>query len=209
MRKATPQEVKRILRWSVAACLVLDLALAAFLLSPWSPSKSAGEQRLNDLTLQYQTLAAKVKALDRLQSHIHVSQRQIDKLQKTSMPAERELSSTVLTEVHRIAGDSRVAAEGMSFKPDQKAHEGLRKVEMTVLVTGDYASVVQFINGLERSPIFFVIDGVSATMQNSNQGQVAPGATAAGAIHLLVTLETYEQTDGSPQPNPHQGGQKA
>lgn len=206
MRKATPREVKRILRWSVAACLALDLALAVFLLSPWSPSKAAGEQRLNDLTLQYQILAGKVKALDRLDRRVHTSQKQIQTLQQTSMPVEREVSSTVLAEVHRIADVSHVAAEGMSFKPDPKTHEGLRRVEMKVLVTGDYASVVQFINGIERSPIFFVIDGVTASMGRATPGESA-GANPAGTIHLTVSLETYVRSDGSLQNNSGQGGQ--
>jgi Tfp pilus assembly protein PilO len=207
--KRAPQDVKRILCWSVAACFVLDLALAAFLLSPWSPSKAAGEQRLNDLTLEYQTLAGKVKTLDRLQGRLRTSQKQIETLQQTSMPAEREVSSTVLAEVHRIAESSHVYAEGMSLKPDQKTHEGLRKVEMKVMVTGDYASVVQFINGIERSPIFFVIDGVSASVGRANQGEAAAGARPEGTIHLLVSLETYVQADGSPAGNSAQGGQKA
>lgn len=209
MRKATPQEVKRILRWSVAACLVLDVALAAFLLSPWSPSKAAGEERLSELTLQYQTLAGKVKALDRLQNRVHTSQQQIEKLEQASMPMEREVSSTVLAEVHRIADTSHVSAEGMSFKVDKKTHEGLRKVEMKVMVTGDYANVVQFINGMERSPVFFVIDGVSASMGRANPGETGPGIDREGTIHLLVSLETYVRSDGGTTGNSQTGGQKA
>lgn len=207
--KRAPQDVKRILRWSVAVCFALDVVLSAFLLSPWSPSKAAGEQRLSDLTLEYQTVAGKVKTLDRLQGRLRASQKQIESLQQSSMPAEREVSSAVLAEVHRIAESSHVDAEGMSLKPDQKTHEGLRKVEMKVMVTGDYTSVVQFINDIERSPIFFVIDGVSASVGRANQGGAAAGVNSRGTIHLLVSLETYVQADGSPVGSNPQGEQKA
>lgn len=193
MRKTSPQDIKRILRWSVLVCLLLDLAIGGFLLSPWSPSKAAGEQRLSELTIQYRQLEARVQALDRLQSRIRTSQEQIQKLQTASMPAEHEVSSVVLAEVHRIAQDSHVTAQGMSFKPDTKSREGLRKVQIQVLVTGDYDSVVQFINQIERSPIFFVIDGVSASAGRADSS----GQVPEGSIRLLVSLETYVRVDAA------------
>jgi hypothetical protein len=80
---------------------------------------------------------------------------------------------------------------------------------MKVMVTGDYANVVQFINGMERSPVFFVIDGVSASMGRANPGETGPGINREGTIHLLVSLETYVRSDGSSAGNSQTGGQKA
>lgn len=198
--KPAPQDTKRILRISVLACLLLDLLLTGFLLSPWAPSKAAGEQRLSDLTHDYQRLSDRVIALERLQGRIHTSQTQIQSLLSTAMPEEREASSVVLTEVQRLAQQSQVQAQGMSFKADHKAQEGLRRVQVQLAVTGNYNGVVQFLNQIERSPLFFLIDGISATsgIQRIN------GGPPTGDVRLLVSLEVYVRVASTAPQGGHQ-----
>ena len=81
---------------------------------------------------------------------------------------------------HVNYAQAAVAAQGVSQ---------LTEVRMDASLTGDYRSLVLFLNGLERDRVFFVINGVSLTGQQS------------GTVNLRIGLTTYLRglAPGEPQ----------
>jgi type IV pilus assembly protein PilO len=58
----------------------------------------------------------------------------------------------------------------------------LQRVEIDVDVSGDYQQLVRFINSLERSKTFFIVDDLELAGEQS------------GTVKLRIKLETYLRT---------------
>jgi type IV pilus assembly protein PilO len=75
----------------------------------------------------------------------------------------------------------RLAGANYSQEPvvDVSAMGQLTEVRIDARLSGDYIGLVKFLNGLERDKVFFVINGVTLTGQES------------GRVNLRVKLTTY------------------
>jgi len=58
-------------------------------------------------------------------------------------------------------------------------NDALTAISIDASVSGDYRPIVQFINALERDKIFFVINGINLTGQQTGQ------------VNLRIRLTTY------------------
>jgi len=182
--------LRRRLKLAVLVCLLADLVLIAWLLSPQAPSRAANQQQLNAARAQLISLRAQAAQRHRLNRQLQTSERQVQALIATGVPQQAEASSKLLTEFSRIATASQVQVSGAQFQPDKDASLGLRRVAINLQVAGGYAGVVRFINGLERSPLFFIIDQVSV----SGSSATSAASENGGQVTLQLQLEAYERT---------------
>jgi hypothetical protein len=67
--------------------------------------------------------------------------------------------------------------------PKEIPNRGLQMVEMEATVTGDYASVVRFLNGLQRSDSVYEVDGLTLTADSQSH--------AGGALRVNLRMKTY------------------
>ena len=185
--------LRRNLKIAAAVCLAADLALAGWLLSPRAPSRAAARQRLQLARVQLAAARARAARVRLLQSRLRISQGQIRQL-LAPLPQQADASSVLLQSFGRIAAASQVRVSGAEFQPDRNARLGLRRIAIRLQVAGGYQGVVGFLNQLERSPLFLII----------NQVTVSGAATAGPAaspdqVRLPVQLEAYVRTQ-APQP---------
>ena len=54
-------------------------------------------------------------------------------------------------------------------------------------VVGDYKSVIQFLNGVQRSPNLYEVDALVLATESANQG---PSATIKVSVHLKTYFRT-------------------
>jgi len=180
--------LRRNLKWAAAVVLVADLGLAAWLLSPRAPSQAATQQQLTAARAEWIALKAEVAQLGRLRGRINTSEDQMRQLMDAGMPPQSSASSDLLAEFSRLAGASGVEVSGAQFDPDKDARLGLRRVVISLNVSGGYRGVVTFLNQIERSPMFFLINQVSVS------GGRAAGPQAGDQVKLEVRIEAYERT---------------
>lgn len=180
--------LRRNLIAGAVVCLAADLALLGWLLSPRAPSQSATRQQLALARAQLIALRLEANQLHRLNQRVHTSQEQMQELMAEGIPEEADASSKLLREFSRIASLSQVQVSGAEFNPDKNARLGLRRYNVSLQVAGGYTGLVRFINQMERSPMFFIINQVSVS------GGGASVAAAAGQLKLEVQLEAYVRT---------------
>ncbi|HWG36300.1 MAG TPA: type 4a pilus biogenesis protein PilO [Terriglobales bacterium] len=178
--------LRRNLMVGAIACAIADAGLLAWLLSPRAPSKAATEQQLSLTRAQLAGLRSQDRQLALLDQRLALSQQQVQELMAAGVPEDAEASSKLLAEFSRIANASSVEVSGAEFHPDKSAREGLRRVAISLQVAGGYGSVVRFINQLERSPMFFIINQVAVTGSNPN-----PALAALDSVKLELQLEAY------------------
>ena len=81
---------------------------------------------------------------------------------------------------------SGVNLAGVSYETYDTDVPDLEMIAMSLSVSGDYAKVMRFINGLERNKVFFLIDGLALADQK------------AGMVKLDLHLETYLRLTDQP-----------
>ncbi len=107
-----------------------------------------------------------------------------------------------LTRVQYMQGPAQTGGVAAGTTAEVGAEEaGLTEVRMDASLSGDYRPLVQFINGLERDKVFFLITGVTLSGQQT------------GVVNLRMKLTTYlrsatpmDKTDKVEQGKPGQSG---
>ncbi len=185
MNLSDTRDLRHVLRGCALLFCALDVFLIVWLLSPWAPSRARAEQRLRDRQQEFTRLQNEVSGLHRFDHDLLLSHKQMAELFSQGMPPADKAYSTILLELQRISSDTGAQASAVNFHPKHKAVNGLLQVQVNASLSGNYSQVVHFINELERSPLFLIINSVSLS-PTQRQG-------AAGALRLNIGLESFVQ----------------
>jgi hypothetical protein len=85
----------------------------------------------------------------------------------------------LIADLGEIAGHSGVQTAGVTFKQKDLRDRGVTEIFITASVEGDYPGLVHFINGLERSRYFYLLDDLTLASES------------AGSVRLNLVLRTY------------------
>jgi type IV pilus assembly protein PilO len=110
-----------------------------------------------------------------LPQKVALSRTQADAFYTARFPGEY---STISATINDLATKNNVRLTNLAYSPTP-AIAGLAEVRMDASLSGEYAPLMHFINGLERSKTFFLINGLTLTGQ---QG---------GLVNLRLKLNTY------------------
>ncbi len=172
---ASIREVRKTLLPVLIGLVVLDLACVGYLLSPLGRSRAARQRDLD--TLQTQLAAKRQEVLPARGMDGKLKQASIDiaAFEKERFPSEY---SAVAEQLGKLAADSGVRIAAVKYDDKEAPVEGLRKLSIEVALSGSYLQEAKFINALERSKLFFVVDGVTLGEQQGN-------------VRLQLKMETY------------------
>lgn len=160
----------------LAVLVGLDLVAAVVLLSPLASAGAARQAEFDAVRRQVQAKMKVVIPPDQVQVRVDEARKQIDTFYK-----ERWASGTsaLTTELGKMAVGSGVKLDSAHYEELDSDLPGLRRLRITANVTGDYLQEVKFINSVERSRMFFIVDNINLAEQQ------------AGVVRLGVSLETY------------------
>ena len=169
------------LHWHYAGIFLL-CALNIFLMIhvalAWQRVRAGDADKLLRREVAYKAMLLKTRPLRGLDKKIDVARAGQAEFYKDRFP---ENYSTVLTELGTLAAKNNVLLSRVQYA-QAKPNEGLYEVRMDASLSGDYAPIVRFINELERDRIFFVINSIALSGQQS------------GVVNLRMRLTTYLQT---------------
>lgn len=169
--------------WHYAALVLLcllNLALAVRLVYAWQRAQAGDAARLHEREAEYRAMQLKTRPLRGLSKKIARANSDQTAFYEKRFPATY---SEVLTELGSLAVKNNVLLGRVQYGQG-KLDEGAYEVRMAASLSGDYAPVVRFINGLERDKIFFIIDGIELSGQQN------------GIVSLRMRLTTYLRPDG-------------
>ena len=167
---------------ALGVLLALDVAAAVMVLSPvvgGGTSRFVEAERLRQQWKDEVRRAAPVKDIDQKIDEVRT---QVSQFERTRLPAR---DSAIAEELGRLVADSGVRFSGIHYAADEQEVAGLRRMQITASLAGDYLKVVTFINALERDKMFFLVNSVTLAEQ---QG---------GAVRLELKLETYLREPGT------------
>lgn len=174
---------KRIILGTLGLVLLLDVILT---IVSWRLARApqTPRQELSRLIAQEKILAADVDRAKRIRENMPKNLQEFDRFEK-SFPAKTAGYSDLLGELGSLAKKAGLQTENVAFKEQGISGRGLTEVDVTATVNGDYPSVVRFINGLQRSEKFYILDDL--TLATAAQ-------TPTGPLRVNLHLKTYFRT---------------
>lgn len=177
--------VARRYAWRLLALLVLvDVAALLVLLSPVRSSSAARQQQLSQLWAELQDKTREAVPLRGIDKKVEQAQSEIQQFYATRF---LDSFANVSAELGAVAKDNGVQLTTATYGTEETDLPDLRRVWIKAGISGDYPREVRFINALERSKTFFLVDSVSLSEST--------GKTAA--VNLQIGAETYLRTAGT------------
>jgi len=153
-------------RAGLGTLLVLNIAAALILFKPWGGSADDLDRRLTSMRAQLPKQQASLERTKLLVQKVEKARNESNQFMAKYMLNERNAYSTIL-------GELNSAAEKVTLKPKESQY-GVEPIEgsdtlgmMTISANfeGEYSNLTKFINELDRSPRFLIIESLSATPQ--------------------------------------------
>ncbi len=176
---------KRSLILGTLGLLLLgDAALAAY---NWRASVIARVpmERLEAESKLLQLLNADIDRAERIRHDLPATVADYDRFDAMFLPASSG-NSAVSSELDDIAKKSGVQIQAVGLRHTDLAGRNLTQLDLDLTVNGDYGNVVKFMNGVQRSKNFYIVQSLS--LQAEGQGGV-------GALHIGLHMRTYFRTN--------------
>jgi len=162
--------------------LVLDLALAAYL---WHASSLQPQQlrlQRDGLALQAKKLRADVARGEKIRAALPQAGKDCDAFYQQSFLDSATGYSRIEADLDEIASKAGVRISGYTFKEKAVKDRGVNEIDITTGLDADYPAIIQFINGLERSKNFYLLDSLKLT------------SATTGGLRLDLDLHTFFRT---------------
>ncbi len=169
------------LHWAGVGLLALvNLYLLIHLGVLWSEVRGQSADALAAQRMQLMTAEQLAKPLEGLDAKLKTANIKADRFYAERLPVSYSEIATQLG-VLKKEDNVRLAGANYSQEPvlDVSSMGPLTEVRIDARLSGDYIGLVRFLNGLERDKVFFVINGVTLTGQES------------GKVNLRIKLTTY------------------
>lgn len=174
---------KRVILGALCVVLLGDAALGVvswrFKREPIPPQTLLAQARLRKKTLE-----AAVKRASEIQKNYPKNAKECEDFEQSFRPVS-EGYSTILADLGALARKAGLETEGNTFHQSDLAGHNLTLVEISTTVSGNYGSLVQFINELQRAGNFYVLEELSLA-QSPQSLQVA-----SNSLKLTLHLKTY------------------
>jgi Tfp pilus assembly protein PilO len=169
---------KNIVRWVIAAVIVADLALAAL---NWQIARTphAPEGELQSLELQRKMMIGDVARGDQIRANLPGIDQQCDRFFQDQFRPAGVGYSGLIADLGSIAGKAGLKADATTFAQHKPDEHGVVELDIGESVEGSYPSIVAFLNGLENSHGFYILDGLSLASSHE------------GALRLSLRLRTF------------------
>lgn len=168
---------KKWTRWALGLLLVVDGAL---LFVNWrNGGAEAQAQNLRALKYQYAVMSKDVSHAQDIEKRLPQIQEQCDAFFKKQLSPASGGYSAIVADLAKIAEKAGIRTSGVSYNQQPVTDRGVIEVEVAGTVEGDYSSLVRFINGLERSDSFYLLD------------KLVLASSTEGKIKLTLELRTY------------------
>jgi type IV pilus assembly protein PilO len=180
------KQPRALMRAMIGVLLAANLVAAVFAFHPFGGSAEDLERQLAALqreVLQKQAALTQTRAIA---AKIEKARAEADKFMTGAFVSRRAASSTMVSELVKSAKQvgMRPREHSFVFEPVEGS-DTLSMMTITGNYEGSYADLVQFVNLLDRSPRFLIIEFMQAAPQSSG-----------GMLNVSMKLNTFVREDG-------------
>lgn len=168
-------------RGALIAVVALDLILAVVgVRLHVAASQAQLTRRVELLRAEKKRVEANLTETETIRQKLPQIERDCDRFLAEDLLSSSTGYSDVVADLGAIAKQSGFRASGIRFQQKDLPKRGVTEVAVAAVIEGDYPGLVRFINGLERSKNFYLLDSLA----------LASGLSGSN-IRLNVSLRTY------------------
>jgi Tfp pilus assembly protein PilO len=173
---------KRIILTVLGLLVAADIGLAVYswqlASAPRTPDSEFEKQNV-----QLMVLKGDIKSAQYIKDNMPATRKDCEKFEH-DLPPQSSGYSSLSADLDETAKKAGLQIATLATKPKELPNRGMIEVTIEATVNGDYSGVAKFVNALQRSQKFYVIDGLalSADMQAQR---------ATGPIRVGLHLRTY------------------
>jgi hypothetical protein len=176
------QNWKKWIRIALAVPLVLDLALAVYLWQGGHGNPREIRADVGRLTMEAKLLKADVDRGERIRASLPQAGKDAESFYQESFLDASTGYSRIESDLGTIAAQAGVRTSGFAFKQKQTQEAGVTQISVTTSLQADYPAMVKFINGIERSKNFYLLD------------QMQLNSVSTGGLSLQLELHAFFRT---------------
>jgi type IV pilus assembly protein PilO len=176
------RQLATLLNLHIAGVVLLGLVnlyLLVHMAFAWSAANSQNAAAIADQTVAMKTAEIARQPLEGLDEKLAQASKDADKFYKQRLPFANSVVAGELGALTKKQGVKLTRVQ-YAYSPVMAGTAGeLTEARMDASLSGDYRPLVVFINSLERDKMFFLINGVTLTGQQS------------GTVGLRMRMTTY------------------
>ena len=162
----------------VIVLAIISVACVIYLLLPKNRAASAAKrEQVKAAQQDLRTLETQVLPLRGLDQKLAHAKTDIADFYQTRLP---DRYSSISDTINTLAAQNHVRLTNVTYTSEASDINDLQQVTMRASLSGEYGDVMRYIDALDHSKVFLLIDDVG--LQNSQK---------EGNIQLTLTLETY------------------
>ncbi len=184
------REPRVLMRAIIGALLAANLAAAVVAFKPFGGGADDLQRQEIALQQQLSVMSKRIDANKLLVSKMQNARQDKDHFLTKYIAEERMGASTLLEEVERIATDAGVRQLPVTWnEQDVEGSDAFKMVTMTGGFEGSYASLAKFINLVDKSPHFLIIESLSTSAPQQN----------GAALNVQLKIDTFVNgAEGTP-----------
>ena len=147
-----------------------------------SPGRTLAQQEaeLQRTRARHATLLATVQRMRDLHSQLQEAMQTGRQFPQEHFLQPEWAFSAMLEDLQEVASQNRLTPASINYRREEQASRpGWVSVKVTLAVEGQYADLVRFINRLEQSPLFWILNHLKVT------------SSVSRGLHLDLEMETY------------------
>jgi Type II secretion system (T2SS), protein M subtype b len=176
------QTWKRSTAIALGVLLLADIALAVFLWTGLRQGPEALRAERDHLALQAKLLRADLRRGETIRASLPQVGNDCDTFYRESFLDAKTGYSQIESDLGEIAMKANVKTPALSFQQKAVEGRGVTEISIKTAVDADYPSVIRFVNGLERSKNFYLVD------------ELQLASAIPGTIRLEIVMHTYFRT---------------
>ena len=177
-----------VARAAIGTLLVANLIAAWFVFRPLGGSAEELEAQQVSMRQQLQQRTANLKTVRALAGKIENARLKGDEFMGTYFMPRRTASSTIVGELTTAAKDAGIKPKehAFNFEPIEGS-DTLSMMTITGNYEGTYRDLLEFVNRLDRSPRFMILDGLTAAPQQGT-----------GNLNVAIKFNTFVREEVTP-----------
>lgn len=180
-----------LVRVGLGVLVLANIVAALMALKPWGGSAEDLAREKEGLEQQLSSMRARLAKTKALVGKAERARQEGDGFLTQYTTDRRTTFSTIFAELERVAHDAGIQPRPVSTELDPvEGSNTLYQMTISAAYEGTYASLTKFVNLLDKSPRFLIIENMTAVPQQNN---------AADLLSVSVKLDTFvREQPGSP-----------
>jgi Tfp pilus assembly protein PilO len=182
------KEPRVLLRAAIGTLLAANLVAAVMAFKPFGGSADDLRREQQALRVQLARLQTRAATSKRLVEKVETARREGDQFLANYVTDLRTMSSSIQAELNRTAKEAGIKALPATL--DLEPIEGSDTLEMMTISAGyegSYADLTKFVNLLDKSPRFLIIENMQTAPQQGGQ-----------ALNVTLKLDTFVRETAGP-----------